>query len=155
MAHREDIRSYFSKLKFQNCSVVDWGCGTKPVDRYGCMGENVTYVTVDKLEHVGADIVLDVQDTVDLGRMFDVAVCLECIEHVPEYNKLLDNIYQHLHYGGTLYMSVPFLMEVHHQEDYWRFTDIGLKYLLEKHGFTVEEIVSTENNMGWIVKAKK
>ena len=42
---------------------------------------------------------------------FDIAVCLEVLEHVPEYGKALSEIYRVLKESGTAIITVPFLWD--------------------------------------------
>ncbi len=155
MTHREAIKAYLGKLEFKDSKIVDWGSGTKPVQRYISLMENCEYLTIDKLDHVGADLVTNIEDFQNLPHKFDVAFCMEVIEHVLDPDDVLDNIQWNLKPGGLLYLSVPFLYEVHHTEDYWRFTDQGIKLLLNRNGFKTLEIIETVDQRGWIVKAEK
>lgn len=154
MPHRESIKEYLRNIRIEEGKIIDWGKGTKPVMNYIQTGENVSYFGIDKLSHVDAHLVADMQQQIILEE-FDVAFCMEVLEHVPDYMALLENIYNNLKTDGLLYLSVPFLYKIHHEEDYWRFTDKGITLVLERSGFAVEEIVPTEANAGWIVKARK
>lgn len=155
MPHRESIKEFLKQIKLEDVSVVDWGRGTKPVLNYTQTGENVTYFGIDKLKHVDAHLVADMQEPIQLEFQYDIAFCMEVLEHVQQPDELLGNIWANLKDGGTLYMSVPFLYPVHHTEDYWRFTDQGIKLLLERNRFAVELVEPTEAHAGWLVKAIK
>lgn len=152
MAHRESIKEYLGKIEVgSGTSIVDWGRGTKPVTKYLKVFKG-KYFGIDKLTHVGADLVADIS----LERfitLFDVAFCMECLEHVKEPDRVIQNVRNNLKEGGMFYFSVPFLYPVHSEEDYWRFTDQGMKLLLERNGFKLLEILPTEEGMGWVGKA--
>ena len=90
-----------------------------------------------------------------MGKKFNVAFCIEVLEHVKYPWAAVANIYEHLKPGGAFYFSVPFLYPKHSDEDYWRFTDQGLEFMLHDNGFILIEIKPTENNMGWVGKARK
>lgn len=154
MEHREHIKKYLSNIDIGGRRVIDWGMGTKPVIRY-CKGQPAFYMGLDKLDHVGATRVCDIGKEVVLNQLFEIAFCMEVLEHVPDTKQLLKNIYWNLTDGADFYLSVPFMFRVHSPEDYWRFTDQGLRLILENSGFKIIEIKSTQGDEGWIVHAKK
>lgn len=161
MPHRETIKEYLGKIRLDGVSVVDWGCGTKPAIKYVRRVKDVTYIGLDKLEHVGADIVCDIEEPLFLGKdgsfasYIDIAFCMEVLEHTENPDSVLKNIHSNLKDGGILYFSVPFLYPVHSTHDLWRFTDQGIALLLKRNGFKLEELLPTEGNMGWVGKAVK
>lgn len=156
MAHREGIRAYLKEVKLSG-TVIDWGCGTKPMKNY--LSGDYKYIGIDKLDHVGADRVIDMSNELTIGVNADYAFCIEVIEHVWNSKQLIRNIYKHLNSGGILYLSQPFFYEVHKEDDRIRYTWRGLKQLLEEVGFKVEDISSTVGDLdhaeGYIVKAVK
>lgn len=154
MAHREGIREFLGKIKLDGRHVVDWGCGTKPIKNY-IRGADC-YFGIDILDHVGADMVKDISKPVLLSEKFDVAFCLEVAEHVDNPTVLFQNIARNLEDGGWLFFSVPFLYPVHSEHDLWRFTDQGLRLLLEKTGFdSIMIMPTTRDNAGWVGHARK
>lgn len=153
MAHREGIRTYLSNIDLSGKTVVDWGCGTKPIKNY--LPGAARYLGIDILGHVGADIVHNLNNPIHIGE-HDVAFCLEVMEHVEDTSALLKNIYENLSEGGVFYFSVPFMYPVHSDHDLWRFTDQGLRYLLIKSGFKVIDIKpTTPDYEGWVGLAIK
>lgn len=161
MAHREGIREYLKDVQVHGL-VYDWGCGTKPIKNY--LKENkAEFIGIDKLDHVGADIVADIEDVEirfgSSGEDGDFAFCLEVLEHCWDSRAVLENIYCYLKDGGILYLSQPFMYEVHKEDDRIRFTHHGLKQLLEEVGFTVEDIQPTAGDLdhaeGYILRARK
>lgn len=53
----------------------------------------------------------------ELGRAFDVAVCSEVLEHIPDDGAALDALIRHLRPGGRLYLSVPLRQDLWTQVD--------------------------------------
>ena len=160
MAHREGIREYLKDVELHG-TVIDWGCGTKPIKNY--LKGNCKFIGIDKLDHVGADLVLDF-DNVPFGmtaqeEKADMAFCIEVIEHVWNTKQLLNGIWSCLKDGGVLYFSQPFMYEVHKEDDRIRYTYHGLRQLLEEAGFKDVEIRSTggdlDNAEGYVVRARK
>ncbi len=122
--------------------VIDLGCGTMPfkglleavVDEYHTLdlrprSEGVTYIG-------------DIQDMPMVPAAgYDVAICLEVLEHLPAPHRAMREMYRILKDGGTLIISVPHLSRLHDQpHDYFRCTGYGLRHLLESAGFDVLEI---------------
>lgn len=157
MAHREGIRAYLKDVKVHGL-VYDWGCGTKPIKKY--LKPNVAeFIGIDKLDHVNADVVADIEKLLPLMEQSDFAFCLEVLEHTWNTLELLANIKMNLKDNGILYLSQPFMYEVHKKDDRVRYTHHGLKQLLKQAGFTVEDISPTVGDLdhaeGYIVRARK
>lgn len=157
MAHREGIREYLKDVEVYGL-VIDWGAGTKPIEKY-LKPSPAVFITVDIRDDVGADIVTDLEKLADMDYGADFAFCLEVIEHVWDADMLLINIRNNLKEGGILYLSQPFMYEVHKGDDRIRYTHHGLKKLLREAGFKIIEIKPTVGDInhaeGYIVKARK
>lgn len=60
------------------------------------------------------------------------------LEHLIDPDRVLAEIRAALRPGGLLYVEVPFLQGYHADpDDYWRFTENGLRVLLARNGFEV------------------
>lgn len=157
MPHREGIRDYLKDVRVYGV-VHDWGCGTKPIKNY-LMSNEAIFVGIDKLDYVGADIVVNLEEPIKIGDKADFAFCLEVIEHTWQPAMVLENIYSNMKYGGFLYLSQPFLYPVHKGDDRLRFTYHGLNRLLKEVGFRVEDIQPTVGDLdhaeGYVVRARK
>lgn len=158
MAHREGIREYLKDVQVHGL-VYDWGCGTKPIENY-LLPSSAKFVKVDKTDF-GNNFVEDLEERIILQGFVggDFAFCIEVIEHIWNTKNLLNTIHFHLNKGGTLYLSQPFMYEVHKEDDRIRYTHHGLRQLLEEVGFTVEDIQPTVGDLdhaeGYIVRARK
>ena len=81
----------------------------------------------------------------DPGR-FDVVICEQVLEHVPDPFLAASNLRELCVPGGHVIVSTPFLVRVHELQllydmrDYWRFTPRGLRTLLERGGLEVDEV---------------
>ncbi len=160
-AQREALKAELANIFIKDKSVIDWGSGAKPAMRY-IQHENCTFTTIDKNELIPVDrqgnkhFIKDICSA-DLDDQFidsyDVAFCLEVLEHTLDPQTVISNIWLSLHNNGKLYLSVPFMFPIHAEEDYWRFTEYGLRYLLRR--FKNVEIKSFENESGYWVEANK
>lgn len=123
--------------------LLDIGCGTKP---YQKLFDNVaTYVgleldTPNNRQHKNADIFFDGIHIPCADAEFDSIFMSQVLEHVFEPDQLLQEINRILKPNGQFLLTVPFMWDEHEQpHDYGRYSSFGIKYLLEKHGFTILE----------------
>lgn len=164
MAHREGIREYLKDVEVHGL-VYDWGCGTKPISKY-LKPSKASFVEIDKIDF-GTNVVYDIEKPVIIPSLQKpsfvsgghFAFCLEVLEHCWDSKQVIKNIYNNLRSGGVLYLSQPFMYEVHKDDDRVRYTHHGLKQLLEEVGFTVEDIHPTVGDLdhaeGYILRARK
>ena len=87
----------------------------------------------------------DVCAPVKEASRFDVVICEQVLEHVPDPWGAAANLRELTVPGGHVIVSTPFLIKVHElllfgMHDYWRFTPRGLRTLLEGGGLVVDEI---------------
>lgn len=81
-------------------------------------------------------------------RTYDVVICEQVIEHVPDPFAAARNLRALCTPGGHVVVSSPLLIRVHEfwgMQDYWRFTPRGLRTLLESAGLQVGTVDSWGN----------
>ncbi len=84
-------------------------------------------------------------------KSFDTLLALEVLEHVPEPDLLVKEFMRVLRPGGKLLLTVPFAAPLHQLPfDFQRFTEIGIKALLERHGFVIE-VLEPRGNFAAVV----
>ena len=77
---------------------------------------------------------------------YDLVICEQVLEHVPDPWRATRTLYDLCRAGGHVVVSTPFLIKVHPTPfDFWRFTEDGMRRLLEGSGFVVDEIGSWGN----------
>ena len=155
MPHRDSISAYLRQISITEGVVIDFGCGGKAGTNYIELGEGVQYFSYDKNPQSKAQVILDMEkeNFPENQPKADVGFCIEVLEHAKRPDYVLGTIWENMKHDGILYLTVPFLFPIHHEEDYWRWTDKGIKLLLESNSFVVAEVIATEGNQGWIVKA--
>ena len=80
---------------------------------------------------------------------FDLILCSQTLEHVPEPKKVLKELFRVLKPGGSLWLTAPLFYEEHEVPyDFYRYTQYGLKHLLEDAGFSIAKINWLEGYYG-------
>ena len=133
-------------------AVADIGCGTKPYQKY--FPGAARYFGIDlpaersanKLEK-RADVYADLRRLPIADESFDVVLCTQVLEHVPEPERVISEAHRILRKGGMAVLTVPFMAAEHEEpHDYLRFTSFGITELLERSGF---EAVRVKKQFGF------
>ncbi len=129
--------------------VLDIGCADAKARQY--MPADANYVGIDYFstatEWYGTrpDVFADALALPLRDDSADHALLLDVLEHLPDPDQCLAEIYRTLKTGGSLTIQVPFLYPVHDAPlDYHRWTRFGLLRAAERHGYTV----SKEDTLG-------
>jgi SAM-dependent methyltransferase len=116
--------------------VIDIGAGDAP---YRELFDAQEYLTLDheQTPHSGNVDVLGSADAIPVDdSSFDVVLCTQVLEHVPDPSAALGEFHRILTPGGRLIATVPFAWEEHEMpHDYFRYTKPGMEYLLDRAGF--------------------
>ena len=112
--------------------VVDLGCGNKPYQNYVRAKK---YIGIDKQ---GGDLKADVLDLPLKNSYADTVISTQVLEHVKDPQQLFRESYRILKKDGYLILTTPMVWPLHDEvDDYWRFTNLGLRYLAKNAGFKV------------------
>ncbi len=126
-----------------SCSgcIVDFGCGQMPYRQF-CPDSVTEYIGLDADENNRAsDIQCGAESTPLPDDRADHVLCLQVLEHVPDPLAVLREINRVLSPGGTALITVPQAWELHEApHDYFRYTQYGMVYLLEKAGLQACQI---------------
>ena len=88
-----------------------------------------------------SDIVGSLEALPVAARSFDAVVSTQVLEHVAEPLLVLRELHRVLRPAGKLYLTVPFVGELHEEpHDFFRYTPHGLRHLLTSAGFQVNAI---------------
>jgi SAM-dependent methyltransferase len=132
---RDAVREFGARLDGR---MLDVGCGNQQYRRFvKCRQYYGVEWSFDKRPPVVGDVM-----RIPFGTAaFDSALCTEVLEHVPEPGSCLDEIRRVVKPGGTVFFTVPMTMYTHSEpHDFYRYTEYGLRYLLEKHGFEIVDL---------------
>jgi SAM-dependent methyltransferase len=133
----ELVRSGAAELS-PGAAVLDVGAGDAP---YRELFAHTDYRTLEWAESVheaahSADILASAEAIPVAAASFDAIVLTEVLEHVPDPPAVLAELARILRPGGRLFLTVPFAWPLHElPHDYFRYTDAGLRALLERAGF--------------------
>ena len=104
-------------------------------------------VALDIRRGVGVQILGDAQALGLADAVFDVVLCTEVLEHLPEPQQALDEMFRVLKPSGTLLLTTRFLFPIHDApHDYFRFTKYGLRHLLRR--FEILELQEETDSVG-------
>ena len=131
--------------------VLDAGSGRAP---YRDLFAHARYETADFLavkgkKYTDQDYVCDLADIPVEDARFDHVLLTQVLEHLPEPGEVLAELCRVLKPGGTLWLTAPLFYSEHERPyDFYRYTQFGLRHLLEREGFAVDEIDWMEGYLG-------
>jgi SAM-dependent methyltransferase len=127
--------------------LLDAGAGDQ---RYARLFEHTRYETADFLQTASRaeggfyktpTCVCDLTSIPVESDRFDVILCTQVLEHLPEPVKALEELCRVLRPGGELLLSAPLFYVEHEQPyDFYRYTQFGLRHPAERAGFEVRTI---------------
>ncbi len=124
--------------------ILDSGAGQCPYRRFF---QGKKYVSIDfalgekTWDYTHLDVIGSVDSLPFVSNSFDAVLSTQVLEHVPEPGCIISEMYRILRPGGRVYLSAPQGFGEHQQPfDFFRFTQFGLRYLLEKNGFRIVTI---------------
>lgn len=119
-------------------TMIDIGCGNSPfIDKF--LAKNIILTDIEKRGDV--DFISDAQALPIKNDYLDLVLFTEVLEHIKDENFTLFEIYRIIKPGGWFVISVPFLFGIHERVDYRRWTDQGLRMVLETHGFKIIDFI--------------
>jgi len=121
--------------------LLDVGCGNRPY--LEVFRDDVSsYVGLDP-DRRGSrpDVVGRANALPFADGSFDTVLSIAVIEHVPEPDRMLDEIHRVLCGGGHLILLAPQYWRLHEEpDDYFRFTRYGLEHLARSRGFALVDM---------------
>jgi len=131
--------------------VLDAGSGNAPYKhlfrdmRY----ESADFKQVDKEYDDKITYVCDLKAIPVKDGRFDFIIFNQTLEHLPEPQAVLDELYRVLKPGGKILCTAPLFYEEHEQPyDFYRYTQFGWRVLVETAGFKIERIDWLEGFFG-------
>jgi SAM-dependent methyltransferase len=130
--------------------MLDAGSGPAPYKGYFA---HTAYESADfqPTEHAdGASHHLCTLDEIPVeDARFDMVLCTQVLEHVPEPHAVLSELCRVLRPGGRLWLTAPMFYPEHDEPyDFYRYTTFGLRHRLTAAGFEVEQLEWLEGYFG-------
>lgn len=128
-------------LSILSGSVIDFGSGKgASYDKYFNSKTVVTRTDYDKKKN--PDIVIDLNKSFPVNdNYFNNAVMFNSVYILENPRFSLQEVNRILKPGGTFLLTSPFIFnEAPEPVDYWRFTSLGLRKILEESGFREIEV---------------
>jgi len=150
---RLQVIDWLKKIHFKGDKVLDLGAGTNYANKYAKVECN-SYETMDIDIKTKPKYVYDINEEICCGMLahfrerYDAIFCIETIEHTWDPVTVFENFNKMLKPGGKLFLSVCYIYPHHGKNDYLRYTDNGLKKLLEKTMFENIEIEARQATTG-------
>mgnify|MGYP005846192545 CR=1 FL=1 len=94
-----------------------------------------SYTTSEVSDEFGTDLVIDVRSMPEIeSESFDGIYCSGVLEHVDDFHSGIQEITRILKSNGILLLGLPFRQAIHMEpNDYWQFTEYGIRHLLKDH----------------------
>lgn len=121
--------------------VLDAGAGDCP---YRGFFKHTEYESADFCQVEGS-LYGEITYICDLGSIpvednrYDLVLCTQVMEHLPEPDVVLQELFRVLKPGGTIWVSAPLFYPEHQiPYDFYRYTQYGMKHKLEHAGFSIQ-----------------
>jgi len=126
---RKIFKAWFSRLDGRELDVLDVGGRLQPY-RALLEGRLRRYVAVDLLSTPLVNIVGRGEQIPLASERFDLVICTQVLEYVPEPAMAIAEMHRVLKPGGCMVLSVPSMAMRDADEEYWRFLPHALRLLV-------------------------
>ena len=137
-----------------NAFILDAGAGECQYKKYF---QKNNYVACDlgigekSWDYKKLNVISNLEKLPFKDNIFKSIICIQVLEHVKEPQFVLNEFYRVLQHNGYLYLSVPQVWCVNQAPfDFYRYTNYGIQYLLEKANFSIQYIKPTTGYFGYL-----
>jgi SAM-dependent methyltransferase len=146
----ELFASEAGKAMSDDSLVLDAGAGNCVYQKHFSQHryESADFCQIDK-RYGEITYVCDLSEIPVDDSRYDMVFFSQTLEHLPEPGKVINELIRVLKPGGQLWLSVPLFYAEHEiPHDYFRYTQYGLRHLLESRGLHIEKIEWLEGYYG-------
>lgn len=136
---RQIFQNWLERLHAHGLVVLDIGGRIQPY-RPLLQDRVRGYIAVDLLRTPLVNIVGRAEHLPLAGSHFDLVICTQVLQYIPEPSRVIAEIHRVLRPGGSLLLSVPSACPRDADHECWRFLPSALRQLLA--GFEQVEIVA-------------
>ena len=138
---RRENLEFLLKMNIKSGRVLDIGAG--PGDFHPFLNLN-EIISIDFTDYHNTNIITDLNFNIPIkSECIDSIIMTNLLEHLPD-TKVLKESYRVLKNGSNIYITVPFMLDVHQiPYDYHRYTYLYLTKILQDEGFNVDQISSS------------
>jgi SAM-dependent methyltransferase len=141
---RELFTAWLNNMPSENLSVLDVGGRIQPYREL--LGKRcASYFAIDVDPTPLVDVVGQAERLPFPDRQFDLILCTQVLEYIPEPVVVVNEIYRTLKDGGFLLLSAPAVFPRDSEKEYWRFLPCALARLLSS--FSSVEVVPEGNSV--------
>jgi SAM-dependent methyltransferase len=135
---REIFQKWLAHHDGRDLAILDVGGRIQPY-RQLLEGRLRHYLAVDVLQTPRVNVVARGERIPLASEQFDLVICTQVLEYVPEPASVIAEIHRVLKPGGSLWLTVPSVCPRDADHECWRFLPASLRYLLS--GFDKVEVV--------------
>ena len=131
-----------AQVNDHNYRVLDAGAGEAPYRHYfdHVKYETADFGAVDK-SYGELDYVCDLSDLPMPDCTYDLVLCTQVLEHVPDPSAVVLELARVLKPGGELWLSAPLYYPEHEQPyDFYRYTQFAWQFLADKARLEIIEL---------------
>lgn len=158
------LNGIVEKLDIRNKTILDIGGGNKASSYHVILSKkNNKFISVDITDNCDYKVDLEKESLPFEDSSVEIIFCFNVMEHIFNYQHLLNEMYRVLKQDGVLYFYVPFLINKHADpHDFFRYTDNALCKLFTNTGFNSVEIKTLYGSgknvhfsISWIISNNK
>src|SRR5258708_17095351 len=136
---RQIFQRWIARLETSDLAVLDVGGRVQPY-RLLLEGKLRRYVAIDLRRTPLIGVRARAEQMPFSSAQFDLVICTQVLEYVPDPAAAIAEIYRVLRPGGCLLLSVPAIFPRDSEQDSWRFLPAGLR--IQLRSFKRVEIAS-------------
>jgi len=131
----KDVKKY---LPLYKGNVLDIGCGQSPyrflLNKNETKYFGIDIIDADKFGYHNPDVIsFDGKNIPFEADKFDAVICTEVLEHVQDFQYLIDEIYRTTKTNSDIIVTIPWSARYHYiPYDYFRYTPSSLKTMFSK-----------------------
>lgn len=134
---RQALREQAQGRDFEKCTILDFGSRQSPFR--DLLSPHREYRTLDPYSPSDYRSLTEIP----AGKTFQLILATEVLEHTQHPESVLKELKSRLANDGELWITTPFSGRINNvPNDYWRWSEDGLKELLSKSGLTADLILT-------------